>query len=209
MTLRPALLPAALLAFGLAPGLAAAQDRPPMHPTRDVSVSYRVEGGGPGAAQGGEMRLSWLAAEQKMRMDMPGGLGWSVTDRANGDAFMVMEQQHAIMRISKEMMGGNPMEPGPTARFTRGGTETLLGLSCTVWRYQEEDVQGEACITADGVMLRSRGTAGGQGGSMTATKVAYDRQDPARFRAPEGYRSMTMPGGSGPGAPGPGAPGGR
>ncbi|MBX9700428.1 MAG: hypothetical protein K2X74_13395, partial [Acetobacteraceae bacterium] len=59
---------------------AATQDRPPLHPSRDVSVTYRVEGSppGPGVPNPGamEMRLSWNNAEQKMRMDMPGGAGW-------------------------------------------------------------------------------------------------------------------------------------
>src|SRR5215212_4264158 len=72
----------------LAQGGGRAQDRPPMVPTRDISVTYRAEGGGaPGETA--EMRLSWLNSEQKMRMDLPGGIGWSVTDMRSGQAFMV------------------------------------------------------------------------------------------------------------------------
>ena len=60
----------------------AAQDRPPLLPTRDVSVLYRITSAPGGAAAAGqEMRWSWLTAEQKLRMDLPGGLGWTVMDQ--------------------------------------------------------------------------------------------------------------------------------
>ena len=57
-----------------------------------------------------------------------------------------------------------------------------------MWRYEDEKQTGEACITADGVMLRGVGTDDGRTGGVEATRVAYGPQDPARFRWPEGYR---------------------
>ena len=170
---------------------AAAQDRPPLTPTRDVSVTYRAEGGGPNS---GEMRLSWLNAEKKMRMDLPGGAGWSLTDMRSGQVVMVMEAQRMVMELPRDPSSANPAQPSPTARFTRGGTETVLGHRCTVWRYEDGEHRGEACVTAEGIMLRSQASSGGHRGSMTATEVAFGPQDPARFRVPAGYRSMQMPG---------------
>ena len=198
-------LAAALLLATLAP--AAAQDRPPLHPSRDVSVTYRVEGGapGPGAANSGpmEMRLSWNNAEQKMRMDMPGGQGWSVTDMRTGGIFIVQDAARMAMQMPPDPSRPNPAQPGPDMRFTRGGSDTVLGHRCTTWTIRGPEGEGEACITAEGVMLRSRGAAMGASGSMVATQVAFGAQDPARFQVPQGYQTMQMPGMPGaPAAPG-------
>lgn len=183
------------LAAGLLALPALAQEQPPLSPTRDVSVTYRV-------AAGQEMRMSWLVAEQRMRVDMPGGAGWLVVDQNSRTMFMVMDQQRMVMELP--MQGGPggvsiPTRPPDSARFTRGGTATVAGLSCTIWRYVDGATRGEACLTADGVMLRSSGTHDGQGGSVEATAVAYGPQDPTRFRRPAGYRTMQLPGGMMPG----------
>ncbi len=191
----------ALLASAAIP--AAAQDRPPINPTRDVAVTYRIEGGG----QAGEMRLAWLNSAQSLRTDMPGGAAWSLTDMRTGRILMVLEAQRAVMEIPRDAAAGaGPVQPSPTARFTRAGTETILGQRCTVWRMEDGGNRGEACVTADGVMLRSRGaSAGGPSGAMTAVAVDLAPQDPARFRVPADYRTMQLP----PGLPGGPPPPGR
>jgi hypothetical protein len=179
---------------------ARAQDRPPLAPTRDVSVTYRVS-----AEQAGqEMRMSWLVAEQRMRVDMPGGMGWSVVDQRSRKMFMVMDQQRMVMELPTQGGPGGvsiPTQPPDSARFTRGGTATVVGLSCTIWRYVDGASRGEACLTADGVMLRSSGMQDGHHGSVEATAVAYGPQDPARFHPPAGYQTMQLPGGMIPGRP--------
>jgi hypothetical protein len=176
---------------------AAAQDRPLFKPTRDVSVTYRVTSGGPGAGQ--EMRMSWLIAEQKLRVDLPGGIGWSLVDEAAKKMSMVMDAQRMVMEMPMQNEAGAqiiPTKPPESARFTRGATVTVAGLSCTIWRYEDGGNRGEACITTDGVMLRSQGTAEGRSGALEATQVTYGAQDPARFRLPQGYQAMQMPGGA-------------
>lgn len=202
----PSLLAAGLLLLALP---AAAQDRPPAHPTRDVAVTYRFEGASaaPGApATSAEMRLSWLNAEQKMRVDPPGGQGWMVTDTRTGNTIMVQDQARMVMQMPRDPSMPNPSEPPPGTTFTRGATETLLGHRCTVWQMKSDQGEGEACVTDDGVMLRTRGSAQGASGGMTATQVTFGPQDPARFRAPAGYQTMQMPGM--PGGPGGAPPGG-
>jgi hypothetical protein len=187
--MRP-LIPALVAALAALP--AAAQDRPVLYPTRDVSVVYRLIGP---QAEGQEMRMSWLNAEQKLRTDMPGGISWGVVDRRSQRAFMVMEPQRLVMEMPLDGAGGPPLpELGQNARFTRGGSATVAGLSCTVWRYQEGQDSGEACITQDGVMLRSSGTYDGHRAGMEAKQVTYGAQNAARFRPPEGYRVVQMPG---------------
>ena len=198
---------AALALLCLAAPSAAAQERPVFVPTRDVAVTYRVTSG---QGAGHELRMAWLVAERKLRVDAEGAPGWSVIDQQAKRMLVVMDQQRAVLEVPANTGPGGlslPTEPPASARFTRAGNDTVAGLRCTLWRYEDGDKQGETCLTADGVMLRSSGgQRGGQGGSRTgaveATKVAYGPQDPARFQAPPGYRSMQLP----PGLTLPGSP---
>jgi hypothetical protein len=174
-----------------------AQDRPPLVPSRDVSVTYHVAGG----QAGQDMRMAWRVADQKLRVDMPGGIGWSVIDQQAKTMFVVMEQQRMIMRMPINNGPGGisiPTQPPETARFTRGGTATIAGQGCTLWRYENQGATGESCMTADGVMLRSTGTVNGQTAVLEATEVNYGPQDAARFTAPSGYQQMQMPAGTPP-----------
>ncbi|GGC28271.1 hypothetical protein GCM10011504_03090 [Siccirubricoccus deserti] len=186
---------------------AAAQEKPLFKPTRDVSVTYRMTSG-QGAGGTHEMRMSWLVAEQKLRVDMPGGVGWSLMDEAAQKMSMVLEAQRMVMEMPMRSSSGGPLiptRPPETARFSRGSTATIAGVPCTNWRYEDGGNRGEACITADGVMLRSQGSYEGHSGSIEATQVTYGPQDAARFRLPQGYQAMQMPGG----VPGGAMPGGR
>lgn len=187
------LLPAALfVAAGAGP--AAAQDRPREQPTRDVSMTYRLIGGPPGLA---EMRMSWLTAENRLRVELPSGLGWMLVDRKDTSAgFMVLEAQRAVMPLppGAEAMVGMSGAVTANGRFTRAGGASHAGHSCTVWRYEGEGgATGESCVTEDGVLLRAMGTHGGQTGGLEATQVNYGPQDPARFRRPDGYRAVQLP----------------
>ena len=64
----------------------------------------------------------------------------------------------------------------------------IAGLACTNW--QTGDAAGQdtlLCLTGDGVMLRAS-----QRGQilLEATTVSYGPQDPAAFKAPDGYRHV-------------------
>ena len=180
-------LAAALIAT--LPLAAQAQDRPQIYPTRDVAVTYRVSGG---QTQGAEMTMLWSAAQRLMRMNMPGGLGYMVADHQNQRGFMVMEAMRTIMDVPMQQAAGVQRDM-QNANFTRGGTEKIAGTDCTVWRYQGQSQSGEACITADGVMLRAQGNSQGQQGQMEAVRLAYGAQDPAQFQRPQGYQTMQVP----------------
>jgi hypothetical protein len=194
-------LPLALLLLA-AP--AAAQDRPPLTPTRDVAVTYRLLGGGPQAGQQAIV-IAWNAQLGAMRSDMPGGMGWMVADPRQGRAFMVMEQQRMVMDLPVGQVMQQHMN-SPTATFRREGSATVAGLPCTIWAVEDRGNRGRSCVTADGVPLRAEGTAaGGQSGGMEATQVTFGPQDPARFQRPQGYQAMQMPQGMPPGARQPGA----
>jgi hypothetical protein len=182
------------LLSGCAAMPALAQDRPPVFPTRDVAVTYRITSDRPqqGPQQGMQtLVMSWQAATRMLRTDLP-GMGWMVADQNSGRAFMVMEQMRMIMDIPL----GQAMQQGAfsaNATFRREGSDTVAGLSCTVWSYQDAGNQGRACVTTDGVMLRAQGTYQGNAGGMEATGVAFGPQDAARFQRPTGYQTMQMP----------------
>ncbi|WP_431282591.1 DUF4412 domain-containing protein [Humitalea sp. 24SJ18S-53] len=175
----------AMLLIAATPALA--QDRPPaLQPTRDVAVSYR--------AGNQNVRMSWQAAEGRMRMDMPGQGGAMIVDTRGQSALMLMEPQRMAMRMAFDpaTLPVNPMAPSADTRFTREGTATVAGLTCTNWRMTNPNGTGTGCITTDGVLLRGTGsTARGQE-TIEATEVRYGAQDAALFRAPEGYRVMDM-----------------
>jgi hypothetical protein len=114
---------------------------------------------------------------------------------------MVMEAMRTIVDVPMQQAAG-AQQAMENANFTRGGTEKIAGADCTVWRYQGRGQNGEACITADGVMLRAEGSAQGQQGRMEAVRVAYGTQNPAQFQRPQGYQSMQLP----QGMPGMGGP---
>lgn len=177
------------LAAAILAGPAFAQDRPPLFPTRDVAVTYRMTGG---PQPGVEMSMSWLASGQRMRADMPGGMGFMVADQQAQRSFMVMEAQRMIMDIPMAQAAG-AQEAMRNARFTRGAGDTVAGTACTIWRYETPQQNGTACITADGVMLRSQASMGGQQVSMEAVRVDYAAQDPARYERPQGYQTMQAP----------------
>lgn len=187
----------AMLAMATLP--AQAQDKPPLFPTRDVAITYRFTGP---QAQAGmpTMTMSWLANAQTMRMDM-GAMGYMVADHRAQRGFMVMESARMIMDIPMEQ-AMQQHGPSANASFRRTGTDTVAGLPCTVWAFQDRGNSGTACVTNDGVMLRAQGNSQGQSGSMEATQVTFGAQDPARFQRPQGFQSMQMPGQGGSAMPG-------
>ncbi|MBY0337682.1 MAG: DUF4412 domain-containing protein [Acetobacteraceae bacterium] len=192
--LLPALL---LLATPSLPGGAFAQERPTVTPTRDVSVVYRVTGTMPdGRTETGEMRMSWLTAQGLLRMDMPGGQGWMLVDTRNNGGFMVMEQMRAILALPPGSDPSRRLSASQTARFTREGSDRVANVSCTNWRVEDRGEQARMCVTDDGVVVRSSGGPRANGGTLEALRVEYGGQDPARFRRPEGYQNVQIPGAS-------------
>lgn len=180
-----------LLAGGDGP--AASQERPPEAPTRDVAVAYRLLGDFP--PERAEMRMSWLVAENRVRMDFPGG-AWTVVDRNDArGSFMAVDGERVVMPMpaGAEALPGVPSAARAAGRFTRAGTAGYAGQPCIVWRYEDGKQTGEACVTNDGVLLRGVGAQEGRTGGMEATRVVYGPQDPGRFRRPEGYRTIQAP----------------
>jgi hypothetical protein len=180
------LAPVAVLLILASP--VAAQERPQLVPSRDVSVAYRTSGGNQ-AGQPPEMRMSWLVARGLLRVDF-GGQGYLVTDTRGAQGFVVMEAQRMVMELPA---GQNPAAGAmlrENARYTREGADRVAGLACTIWRIELEGQTSRACLTADGVMLRATGGNQPGEGTLEAISVTPGPQDPARFERPAGYGSV-------------------
>ena len=190
--LLPALMPTLMLALATTGAMAPeamAQSRPATFPTRDVAVTYDVLGArSPQAPR--EFSVAVLASEGLLRVETSALPGWGLANRRTGRMDVVMD--------SMRMVTPSPLKPeestrylrmAETARLTRAGTASQAGERCTNYRWEEGGQRGTACITADGVLLRG---VNERGEGVEATRVAYGRQDPARFRVPEGYRRVDL-----------------
>jgi len=199
-------LAALMVAASLASALpAAAQDRPPSAPTRDVAISYRTFGPVRGAQKQQDIRVAMTAGGALMRVEGMGGatgVGYVIVDRNAQRMTMVMPQDRRFldMPANEVFAGGFLLDDRMT--FARRGSATVAGLKCTTWDVTSAEGEGTVCVTADGVMLRGQG-AGGRGG-IEATSVKFGPQPAALFHPPAGFSKLEMPAGALPGARPPG-----
>ena len=172
-------------AFALIGGLALAsvaqaQDKPPLQPTRDVDVTYRVPVPGGDAAL--LQRLRWSAALRRQRVDLPTSGNWMVLDFTAHRMAMVRDETREVVDLPAPP---SAEQPGGGAGFTRVGSDSVAGLPCTQWR--TIDTRGHetlACYTGDGVLLRA---SAGARVLMEAASVKYETQGDAVFALPAGY----------------------
>ncbi len=180
LALAGALLASALSAAG-------AQERPPLFPTRDVTINYKVLG-----RNGGQpITISQAGGSSMMRVDNPEMGGFGLMDVTSGRATFVMTQMRMYMDMGPGQMPVHAMTPDKDAKFVRKGTDTVAGVGCTVWEVAAKQGDATACVTADGVMLRVL-TKGGDG--MEAQKVMFGPIPQTQFAVPAGFQKMDMPG---------------
>ena len=183
------LVPALALVLAVSPLAVQAQSRPATFPTRDVTVAYRVLGNASPQTPR-EFTVAALAAEGRLRVESPSMPAWGLADRRTGRTDMVMDSMRVVtpspVRQEEAM---RYLRLAETARLTRLGTARQAGQGCTTYRWEESGQRGTACLTADGVLLRGLNE---RGEGVEAVRVDYARQDPARFRVPEGYRRVDL-----------------
>ena len=175
---------------------APAPDRPPMVPSREASVLYRMTR--PGAPPV-EARITTRAGGSPMRIDMPDG------------AYVLVDQPtHRVAMVvpNEQMVVGLPFEEGPQAqfqlnermRFTRRGFDTVAGLRCTTWDVLLDRARSAICITDDGIMLRSTGQdEAGRRTLVEAVSVSFTPAQDSDFTPPPDFERMEAP--SGPAMP--------
>ncbi len=198
--MRPHIALAALLM----PLAAQAQDRPPMAPTKDATIDYRMESTGAPRT----MRMFLSAGGKLMRIETAGQPGYMIMDRNANRMFIVMADAHRYMErpLTPGQQTGFDLSHGQS--FTRKGTETIAGMRCTVWESTGEHA-GSGCVTDDGLVLRGEsGSPDGMRARLVATAVKVAPLGADTFQPPAGFTRMempSMPGGMPPGAR-PGAP---
>jgi hypothetical protein len=193
---------AAAVAMAVFAGVAMAQERPLIAPTKDVTIEYTLKMPGDSTAQARTSRTSIAAGGQRMRIEGMGQPGYLIIDRNNGRTIMVAEAQHMYVEMPFDPSRAGPLLLRDSMKFVRQGAETIAGMRCTVWRIQGARGSGTACISDDGVVLRA--DSDGQNGhvTMTATSVSFGPLPDTLFQPPAGYQKMTMPPGAGqPGMP--------
>ena len=166
-----------------------AQSRPPSFPTRDVTVTYQTQ-------NGHDVTMAYGAAARRIRvsgMGAPGG--YAVIERDGNQMFVVMPQQHMVMRMTEPPAMRGALTMQTFSGFAREGTTTIAGVSCTVWKVHGPRGDGDVCVSADGVLLRARHLVSGGAPQtmMQAMKVDFHTLPAGDFEVPAGYRTMTMP----------------
>ena len=191
MTRRAVVIAAGLLAAGAV----AAQDRPLIQPSRDVSVTYRVEGAAASAVPGGipnALRLSWDAAGQRLRAEPEGRSQAIIVDLRARSAQVVDTMLRSALTLPTRDSDFQPLTLDG-ARLTRRNEAVVAGLPCTNWAVQSSRGNGTVCFTADGVALRAEGEVDGRHGTFTASSVSYGPVSSDLFRVPADFMQLSFP----------------
>lgn len=160
------------------------------------SASYRAEGVVTDPNSGRQMPVTQIRSGKLMRIEFSdpssGAAGATVINSETQEAFTITEVggQRMAMRISMDQAS----TPGTGADFDadsveRVGACSAAGESGTEWRSTEEGATAAACVTSDGILLRS--THDGQTVWET-TSVSRGPQDPALFTIPPGVPVMDL-----------------
>lgn len=79
---------------------------------------------------------------------------------------------------------------------TRVGRDVVVGQECDVWRSGSGSGAIEACVTADGIVLRAQAGLGGEPRLLfEATALRREPLEPALFELPEGVKVRKLPAG--------------
>ena len=144
---------------------ALADDAPLLLPTRDVQVTYKVLGRGAGK----DVKISQRARSTVMRIEGAGRPGYLLVDRATQRATAVQEAQGYFTDLPANRVPQEGQLPDDKISFKRLADDNIAGVGCTNWDYVTSRGNGTACITGDGVMLRSLALSGN---GLEATTVA-------------------------------------
>jgi hypothetical protein len=166
-------------------------------PTRDVTVTYRLDGGGPEGAQ--KLQVTYAQTGERTRLDY---FHWMeakspflavIFDRPGNRLIQVSFEQRAIL----ERQIGDAANPGAFLKaemhLTRQGPAKVADTACTVWQIRLPDRKDDAdtaCVTDDGIVLRLLSVDHSRA-SMTATAVGYAAPAKGLFEPPADFTRQT------------------
>ena len=172
-----------LVAAGPPPG----PDRPPLAPTREVSVLYRVSSS---PTKAFEIRITSRAGNARRRIDLP-DKNYLVVDQAAQRMVMVSPFEGTVMDVPWSSGLGLQFTLDQQMRFTRRASATVAGLRCTTYTVQTPTTSGEACVTDDGVMLRTLAqNAAGQRTAIEAISVSFTPAPASDFAPPPDFQRV-------------------
>jgi hypothetical protein len=172
-------------------GSAIADEPPLLRPSRDVVVEYR--NGEPGQAAGTAVTMHFANKGNRLRIDPANSPTYRIYDIKVNRLTIVMTDKHTFEdRPSDPSMV--PLYFSPEAAFTRTGTETIAGLSCTTYDANLHGRRGQLCLTADGVILRARTQQGDQVRELHAVNVSYTEQPATLFEPPPSFQNVDSAG---------------
>ena len=186
----------ALLATLATPAVAQST-APRVQPSRDVAITYEVDGEATRLVPGGlngPVTVSWDAAGQRLRAENDGRPQVALIDlRAHtGQAI------DTALRIALPLpIRPNDLQPLALdgANLHATGRDVVAGLSCTTYSFATAQGPGTVCLTADGAPLRGQGMVEGKPGRFVALSVRYAPLPPGLFVVPSGYMSLASGGG--------------
>jgi hypothetical protein len=173
---------AVILVAAAAPALA--EDHPPLMPTRDVDIIYKITRPHQPAIN---ERARWLASEDLERIDGP-DKSTTIFDARKEEITLLNSANRTYRKLE-----GTPRRPaGPEKGvvLTRGGESVIAGLRCTDWSWAQDVETHTACLTPDGVLLRL--IVDGKT-VMQAQSVSYGPQKPEFFEVPPNYQPALAP----------------
>jgi hypothetical protein len=170
-------LPAAAIAVLLA-APARAEEPPPLLPTRDVDITYKVTRA---RARPISERVRWSAAAHLERIDGP-NRSTSIFDRQAKEVTLLNGATRTYTKL--EGTPRRPSEPDKDAVLKRGGEVVVARQRCVEWSWTEDVETHTICVTPDGMLLRL--VVGGET-VMEARSVRYRPQPPELFRVPTNY----------------------
>jgi hypothetical protein len=179
-SLSRCLLPATV-AFAVllaAPAPPRAEEQPPLLPTRDVDITYKVTR--PRARPISE-RVRWSAAARLERIDGP-KRSTSIFDRQSHEVTLLNGATRTYTTV--EGTPRRPSEPDKDKALKRGGEVVVARQRCVEWSWTEDVETHTICVTPDGVLLRL--AVNGET-VMEARSVRYRPQPPELFRVPTNY----------------------
>jgi len=178
-----ALIALLLVAAAPAPG----PERPALAPTREVSVLYRVSSS---PTQVYEIRITSQAGNARRRIDLP-DKNYLVVDQAAQRMVMVSPFEGTVMEVPWSSGLGSQFTLDQHMRFTRRASATIAGLRCTTYTVQTPATFGEACVTDDGVMLRTLAqNAAGQRTAIEAISVSFTPAPASDFAPPPDFQRV-------------------
>ncbi|WP_029351398.1 hypothetical protein [Bosea sp. 117] len=156
------------------------------------SVDYALSG----RTAAGAVELVYGGGRMRLDVALPGapGVFTGYIDDQQGRVTVLLDIPGMRNRAVEVDLPDDYVFVNLPAEGARIGRDTVAGEACDIWRAGSGGRTIDACITADGIVLRAQASAG------TAPQLVFEAksvrrgpQDPANLALPEGVKVRAMP----------------